>query len=68
VSEDARTLPSWIESKMPCAVMSLGKALFMLIVIIWLRPKVSGGVRKWGNMPFPKADLAGKMARDWGTQ
>jgi hypothetical protein len=68
VSEDARTLPSWIELKMPCAVMSLGKALFMLIVFIWLRPKVSGGVPRWGNMPFPKADPAGKMARGWGAQ
>ena len=53
---------------MPCAVMSLGKALLTLFVFIWLRPKVSGGVPKWANKPFPKADRAGKMARDWGTQ
>lgn len=34
------------------AVMSLGKALLTLIVFIWLSPKVSGGVPKWGNKPY----------------
>ena len=28
---------------------------------IWFRPKVSGGVTKWGNQPFPKADRAGRI-------
>jgi len=28
---------------------------------IWLTPKVLGGVPKWGNRPFPKADRAGSI-------
>jgi redox-sensitive bicupin YhaK (pirin superfamily) len=28
---------------------------------MWFRPKVSGGVPKWGNKPFPKADRAGRI-------
>jgi len=28
---------------------------------IWFRPKVSGGVPKWENKPFPKADRAGSI-------
>ncbi len=28
---------------------------------IWFTPKVSGGVPKWGNKPFPKADRAGRI-------
>jgi hypothetical protein len=53
---------------MRCAVMSLGRALLTLIVFIWLSHKVSGGVPKWGNKPFPEADRAGKMARCWCMQ
>jgi redox-sensitive bicupin YhaK (pirin superfamily) len=28
---------------------------------MWFTPKVSGGVPKWGNEPFPKADRAGRI-------
>ena len=28
---------------------------------IWLTPKVLGGIPKWGNKPFPKADRAGRI-------
>ena len=28
---------------------------------MWFRPKVSGGVPKWGNKPFPKVDRAGRI-------
>ena len=28
---------------------------------MWFTPKVSCGVPKWGNKPFPKADRAGRI-------
>jgi redox-sensitive bicupin YhaK (pirin superfamily) len=26
---------------------------------IWLKPSAAGGIPRWGNKPFPKADRAG---------